>query len=103
MESLIGAVFVDSGLDFPATWDVFRRLVSDRVLVETLTREIARNPTSVLDEMYPASCVYGKPIVRKDGQVEMTLDVANRNFRAVSRNKRQAKLELAKAALRELW
>ena len=51
MESLMGAVFVDSGLDFSATWDVFRRLVSDQVLVETLTRD-ARIPMVVLHETY---------------------------------------------------
>ncbi|XP_003746827.1 endoribonuclease Dicer-like [Galendromus occidentalis] len=99
MESLIGAVFIDSNQDFSRTWDVFRGLMGDRVLLETL-KDNPRNPIAVLEEMFPSGCEYSKAIIREDKRIEMTLTVAGRNFSAVSRKKKIAKLLLAKIALR---
>ncbi|XP_018497627.1 uncharacterized protein LOC108865256 [Galendromus occidentalis] len=99
MESIIGAIFIDSGLDFAVTWDVFRRLISDPLLIDTL-RQPPQNLISTLQGKFPERCRFEKPVIRGDNLVEVTLHVDCQSFGVISTNQKKAKLILASMALK---
>ncbi|XP_022665039.1 endoribonuclease Dicer-like isoform X3 [Varroa destructor] len=98
-ESLIGAVFLDTAMNFERTWIVFRRLIGDDVIRNYLT-DIPRHPVTMLMEMYPNMVTYGKIEILENKRVRLEMSVMNERFTVTARNKKVARITLAKKALR---
>jgi hypothetical protein len=67
-----------------------------------------RNFVAKLMELFPEKVIFRKPLVHKDGKVEMTCcvfknaDIKPMHFRGIGPNKKTAKLAAAKCAIHEM-
>ncbi|XP_028968970.1 endoribonuclease Dicer [Galendromus occidentalis] len=99
MESLMGAVFLDSGKDLDVVWAVLVRLMTEEFMRDAVIN-VRVNPVRQLSETYPDSVEFTEPKINDDARTTMTLTVQDKVFEATARNKKVAKVVLAKKALR---
>ncbi|OQR79479.1 endoribonuclease Dicer-like [Tropilaelaps mercedesae] len=104
MESLMGAVFLDSNKSFDVVWRVLVKLMGADFLRDAIVN-VRLNPVRQLGEMFPpdgpGGAVFGPAELRDEGRrTAMKLAVQGREFEATARNKKITKILLAKKALR---
>ncbi|XP_022643620.1 endoribonuclease Dicer-like [Varroa destructor] len=104
MESLMGAVFLDSNKSLKTVWRVLVKLMGADFLREAIVN-VRLNPVRQLGEMFPpdapGGAVFGEAELSDEGRrTTMKLTVQGREFEATARNKKITKVLLAKKALR---
>lgn len=109
LESLIGAIFIDSGHDLETVWRIYRRLCPD---LEAIVADPPMNMKKELLERYPGGAAkFSKSIVCGDVVfIEVEVNVGGqppaapqkRRFRGRGKNKTLATLAACKCALRAL-
>ena len=104
LESLIGAIFIDSGHDLKLVWEIYSKLC---VSINEVIRDPPMNSKKELMEKYPEKVTFsGK---RDDAKEKMVLTAKidlgggrTREFRGLGENKAMARLAACKLALRRL-
>jgi len=107
VESLIGAIFLDSGCDLKIVWNFIEKLFGNQL--EKIMKVKHKNFTAELMELFPEKVIFKNPEVMKDGKVSRVVVVSKTlsdskpmHFRGIGRNKLSAKLAASKCALREM-
>ena len=67
VESLIGAIFLDSGCDLKIVWYTIQKLFGDQL--ENIIKKKPKNHTAKLMELFPEKVIFKKPEIMKDGKV----------------------------------
>ena len=104
LESLIGAIYIDSGHDLRKVWEIYRKLC---VNVDEIIRDPPMNPKKELMEKFPDKVKFSG--VRDDRREKMVVTARieqsrgrAREFRGLGDNKAMATLAACKLALRRL-
>ncbi|KAF6212356.1 hypothetical protein GE061_012878 [Apolygus lucorum] len=106
-ESIIGAVYLDSGKCLKTTWDVVYRLMHDVIL--SFSKNVPKNNIRLLYEKFPNPLPkFGKSRLVEDGRVLVPLEIIHNGptelerkiFTGMGLTKAAAKLAAAKFALR---
>ena len=108
VESLIGAIFLDSNCDLKIVWHFIEKLFGDQL--EKIMKVKHKNFTAELMELFPEKVIFKNPEVMKDGKVSRMVVVSKplsesskpMHFKGIGRNKLSAKLAASKCALREM-
>ena len=107
VESLIGAIFLDSKCDLKIVWRFIERLFGDQL--QKIMKVKHKNYTAELMELFPGKVIFKNSEVMKDGKVSRIVVVSKTlseskpmHFRGIGRNKLSAKLAASKCALREM-
>ena len=107
VESLIGAIFLDSNCDLKIVWNFIEKLFGDQL--EKIMKVKHKNFTAELMELFPGKVIFKNPEVMKDGKVSRMVVVSKTlsdskpmQFKGIGRNKLSAKLAASKCALREM-
>ena len=107
LEAIIGAVYLDCGMDLNIAWKVYTKLFPADEIDEVLKRK-PQHPVKELMEQHPGNVLFCKPQVSKS-IVTVTVEVGvikgsqreKFKFRGIGENKASAKVASAKCALRE--
>lgn len=104
VESLAGAIYLDSGYSFNKVWEVFQPMMIREL--EHYRKRIPINPVRQLIELFPEKkAVFSDALKVKSGtavKVSVFVDQEEHKFCGYGVNRRQAKLTAAKLALRKL-
>uniref|UniRef100_A0A0K8S5D2 Uncharacterized protein n=1 Tax=Lygus hesperus TaxID=30085 RepID=A0A0K8S5D2_LYGHE len=107
-ESIIGAVYLDSGKCLKTTWDVVYRLMHD--VIHSFSQNVPKNNIRLLYEKFPNPLPkFGKSRLLEDGRVIVPLEIIHNGptdlerkvFTGMGLTKAAAKLAAAKFALRQ--
>ncbi|CAK8683082.1 unnamed protein product [Clavelina lepadiformis] len=100
-ESVAGAIFMDSGMDLNAVWEVYSAMMLP--LIEKFSACVPRSPVRELLEMEPETAKFSCAEKRYDGKVRVTVEIIGKGrFKGVGRSYRIAKSAAARRALRVL-
>ena len=107
LESIIGAIFVDSDMNLEVVWEVYTRLFKIEEINEVI-RKKPQHPVKELMEKFPKNVRFNMPEV-KDGKVSIVVEIGlneglshkKLKFKGLGINKIGAKYAAAKCALRE--
>lgn len=106
-ESIVGAVFLDSGLSLSKTWDVIYELMKGELceFIADVPKQIVRQ----LFEFHRGSAepkFYKHEIIEETGEVAVPVSIKYRNeskiFVGIGKNRETAKKAAAKIALKQL-
>ena len=104
LESLIGAIYIDSGHDLRKVWEIYRKLC---VNVDEVIKDPPMNPKKELMEKFPDKVRFSG--MRDDRREKMVVTARiekssgkAREFRGLGENKSMATLAACKLALRRL-
>ena len=106
IESLIGAVYLDSNCDLAAVWKVVLKLYGYKM--QKIIKKKPRNFITKLMELFPERVSFSKAKVLPDAKVSREVTVKRNDhddpltFRGIGPNKNLAKLAASKCALRNL-
>ena len=107
IESLIGAVFLDSNCCLETTWKVIVKLYGDDEIMAVVKKR-PKNFVAQLYELFPERVEFSNPTVKRD-KVYVTVSIfksLSRDqamyFRGIGLNKKAAKYAAAKCAINEL-
>ena len=107
VESLIGAVFLDSKCDLKIVWHFIEKLFGDQL--EKIMKVKHKNFTAELMKLFPEKVIFKYPEVMKDGKVSRMVvvsktlsDIKPMQFKGIGQNKLSAKLAASKCVLREV-
>ena len=108
VESLIGAIFLDSNCDLKIVWHFIEKLFGNQL--EKVMKVKHKNFTAELMELFPGKVIFKNPEIMKDGKVSRMVVVSKTlsesskpmHFKGIGRNKLSAKLAASKCALREM-
>ena len=73
VESLIGAIFLDSACDLKIVWHTIQKLFGDQL--ENIIKTKPKNHTAKLMELFPEKVIFKKPEIMKDGKVSRVVVV----------------------------
>nr|CAB3238000.1 endoribonuclease Dicer [Phallusia mammillata] len=100
-ESVAGAIYMDSGMDLSAVWEVYSPMMLP--LIEKFSSCVPRSPVRELLEMEPETAKFSCAEKRYDGKVRVTVEIIGKGrFKGVGRSYRIAKSAAARRALRFL-
>lgn len=106
-ESIVGAVFLDSGLSLPKTWNVIYELIKSELheFIADVPKQIVRQ----LFEFHRGSAepkFYKHEIIPETGEIAVPVLVKHRGepkvFVGIGKNRETAKKAAAKIALKQL-
>ena len=106
IESLIGAVYLDSNCDLAVVWKVVLKLYGYKM--QKIIKKKPRNFITKLMELFPERVSFSKAKVLPDAKVSREVTVKRNDhddpltFRGIGPNKNLAKLAASKCALRNL-
>ena len=105
VESLIGAIYLDTNHDLAQVWRVLEKLFGDRL--SEVVRKMPKNFIVRLMEEFPERIEFNRPEMMKDGKVSIIVRVYKTEddpmrFKGIGLNKKAAKVAAAKCAIREL-
>ena len=109
LEAIIGAVYLDSGMNLEVAWRVYTNLFSEAEIKEVIKSKPS-HPVKELMELYPKNVKFRNANVLKSGLVSMVVEVSANTefdtqtlkFTGLGKNAIGAKYASAKCALREL-
>ena len=105
VESLIGAIYLDTKHDLAQVWRVLEMLFGDRL--SDVMHKMPKNFIVRLMEAFPERIKFNSPEMMKDGKVSIIVRVYKTEddpmrFKGIGLNKKAAKVAAAKCAIREL-
>ena len=107
VESLIGAIFLDSNCNLKTVWHFIEKLFGEQL--EKIMSVKHKNFTAELMELFPKKVIFKNSEVMKNGKVSRIVVVSKTlsdsrpmHFRGIGKNKLSAKLAASKCALREM-
>ncbi|XP_028968740.1 endoribonuclease Dicer [Galendromus occidentalis] len=105
LQSILGAVFIDSGKSFESVWRILVRIMGHEIAL--FSRNVPIPPTTELCKKFPGT-VFSKavPILEDEGKFEVKLTVSRNGktetYSQIAENKKIAKTTLAKRYLRKV-
>ena len=100
LESLIGAIYIDSGHDLETVWVIFRRLFPH---LDDVIKNPPMNPKKELMEKCPCDVKFVlEPHQSDKDHVAVVAQVRDRKYRGLGKNKKSAETAASKLALRSI-
>ena len=104
LESVVGAVFLDSKMNLETVWNVYTRLFP-RSEIDEVIRQKPKHPVKELMEKFPSRVVFKPAKLENDilvsRMVEITIMEEIFKFKGIGKSSKSAKYGAAKCALRE--
>ena len=108
LESLVGAIFIDSKGNLEEVWKCYTRLFPLPEIEKVISNK-PKHPVKELMERFPSNVNFSNAKVLKDGTVTITVDIhmiygpskETLKFKGLGGNRAGAKYAAAKCALRE--
>lgn len=96
-ESLMGAVFLDCGMSLDRVWRIIYRMFGQEI--ESFSQNVPVPPVKELTERF-RDARFGPAELLGNNKVKVQLTVTGKTFSCVAKNKKLAKMALAKKCLR---